>query len=91
MDRVELVIGYAPTAGAGTWTWNGSVNTDWFAACNWDKQSVPNSQSDVVIPGGTPNQPTIGSTGALCNTLSVVSTNGAVLTITVVNALTITQ
>lgn len=67
--------------GSGTWTWTGSKSTDWFDRCNWDKLSLPNGQSDVVIPGGTTNNPTItGATGS-CNTLTINTTAGGILTV----------
>ncbi len=91
IDRAELIIDYTPAGGSGTWTWTGTVNSDWFVPCNWDKNTLPDLQSDVLIPGGTPYQPTISAMGASCNTLTVYSNNGAVVTITIRDALTINQ
>lgn len=42
-------------------TWNGSVSTDWGTAANWTPAQVPAANSDVTIPGGTPNQPAVSS------------------------------
>jgi len=42
-------------------TWNGSVSTDWGTAANWTPAMVPMANSDVTIPGGTPNQPTVSN------------------------------
>jgi hypothetical protein len=69
------------SSGPGTWTWTGTTSTNWFAGCNWDKGSVPGINSDVVIPGGTSNNPTISGQVANCNTLTVNSSNGAIITI----------
>lgn len=78
-----LLISYGMTTppGGSTWTWTGAVDTDWHTACNWDKQSVPNTASNVVIPGGTSNNPTISSANADCYDITINSSNGAVLTI----------
>ncbi len=87
-----ITFTYSPlTTGPGILTWNGSVSTDWFQRCNWTPNYVPNSTSDVVIPGGTTFQPSIGVVGAQCNTLALNSTAGAILTIIPLSALTITQ
>ncbi|SFQ50730.1 DUF4394 domain-containing protein [Hymenobacter arizonensis] len=40
-------------------TWNGSVSSDWGTAANWTPSVVPTNINDTVIPGGTPNQPTV--------------------------------
>jgi len=67
--------------GTGLWTWTGTYSTDWFNACNWDKKTVPTFQADVLIPGATPFQPTITGTMGHCNTITIATTNGAILTI----------
>jgi hypothetical protein len=74
-------VAHVPDGGTGTWTWTGTVSTDWFNRCNWDKGSLPDIQSDVVIPGGTPNNPTITGNTANCNTVTINDAAGAVLTI----------
>jgi hypothetical protein len=56
------LTGLAAFIAAGTGlTWNGSVSTDWGTAANWTPNMVPMANSDVTIPGGTPNQPTVSS------------------------------
>ena len=56
------VSGLAAFIAAGTsLTWNGSVSTDWGTAANWTPALVPTANSDVTIPSGTPNQPTVSS------------------------------
>ncbi|MDO7875776.1 DUF4394 domain-containing protein [Hymenobacter sp. ASUV-10] len=42
-------------------TWNGSVSTDWGTAANWTPNMVPMANSDVTIPSGTPNQPSVSN------------------------------
>jgi hypothetical protein len=65
------------TAGTGL-TWNGSVSTDWGTAANWTPAQVPAANSDVTIPSGTPNQPTVSSAQ---QARLVTLTTGAVLTL----------
>ena len=54
------VIGPPQTAGIHTWV---GVDTDWFSACNWDKNHVPSYNNDVYIPNNTSNMPVISGTG----------------------------
>ncbi|RZK63023.1 MAG: DUF4394 domain-containing protein, partial [Hymenobacter sp.] len=73
------VTGLAAFIAAGTGlTWNGSVSTDWGTAANWTPAQVPAANNDVTIPGGTPNQPTVGSAQ---QARLVTLTTGAVLTL----------
>lgn len=39
--------------------WNGSVSDSWITSANWTPNAVPNSQTQVVIPAGRPNYPTL--------------------------------
>ncbi len=77
-DTVNLE---APTGPAGLWTWNGQIDTDWFEPCNWDKISVPDSSSNVLIPGATANNPIINGGTGNCFVIEIASDNGALLTI----------
>ncbi len=70
----------------GTWTWNGSVSIDWFDCGNWTAPAaavgtLPGSNADVVIPGGTPFEPTITGAAAYCNSIQINSSAGALLTL----------
>lgn len=67
--------------GAGTWTWQGAIDNNWFNACNWDIGSVPDGLSDVIIPGGTPFNPVISGAVASCRTRTINVGNGGNLTI----------
>jgi hypothetical protein len=62
--------------GAGTWIWDGSSSTNWFEPCNWNRNTVPNCDSDVEIPNTT-RKPSISGAQAVCNTLEVNSLAGA--------------
>ena len=65
----------------GIWNWTGTISTDWFNPCNWDKLSVPTATSPVIIPGAPSNQPVIAGGNAHCLTIEVQSSSGANLTI----------
>ena len=58
-------------------SWNGLTDIDWTKTTNWDLETVPNSTSNVTIPTGTPNQPTIATDVAI-NSLAIAT--GASLT-----------
>ena len=77
----QLVPTHNANGGTGTWTWTGTTNTDWFNACNWDKVSLPDASGDVVIPGGTTNEPTISGAAANCKTITINTANSGILTI----------
>lgn len=57
--------------------WIGSISSDWFTAGNWC--SVPDANTDVIIPEGTTYAPVISADGAVCRDLTINS--GAGLTI----------
>jgi len=67
--------------GSGTWTWTGERSTSWFEACNWDKGSLPDASSDVVIPGGTTYEPTITGATGYCKTITINTANGGIVTV----------
>lgn len=50
--------------------WTGLVSTDWFNASNWSA-SVPDQTIDVIIPGGTPFNPTLSGGTGKCKNLTV--------------------
>ncbi len=69
--------------------WTGASSTDFGTAGNWEQNASPTSVTNLYMPSGLSNYPTIGSdiaTPAECNDLSIA--NGAVLTIPVGKALT---
>ena len=65
--------------------WEGTTSTDWNAASNWAKGTVPTSSGNVRIPSTAPNQPSI-TIAAVCNDLEIQS--GASLTIEAGKSLT---
>jgi hypothetical protein len=71
-------------------TWNGSVNTNWNVANNWTPNVLPNSGDCVIIPI-TANDPIISGVAynGLAGTLLVM--NGATLTVTPNNNITVTS
>lgn len=42
-------------------TWNGSSGNNWNTAANWSTNAVPTAGSDVTIPNGLANYPTVSS------------------------------
>ena len=58
--------------------WTGNINTDWFNAGNWSCGGVPDEYSDVIIPGGRTNYPTVTTNAAV---RKVTVSPGAVVTI----------
>lgn len=58
---------------AGTcndFVWDGSTDSDWSTASNWDINLVPDINSNVSIPSGAPNDPVLSSSTSI-KTLSV--------------------
>jgi len=53
-------------------TWAGGVNNDWFNSGNWNPIGVPGSITNITIPAGLTNYPTISS-NANCNDLMIQS------------------
>jgi hypothetical protein len=53
--------------------WTGAVSNDWFDTSNWDDGNEPTAATDVVIPTGASNYPTITS-AAECNSITIKST-----------------
>jgi hypothetical protein len=76
------------TVNANSWT--GVTSTDWNVGSNWCSGTVPVSTTDVIIPSGTPHQPTIGPStafAAVCNNITINS--GATLTMSNTSSLTV--
>src|SRR5262249_917179 len=67
--------------------WLGNTS-DWFSPSNWCNGVIPAATSDVLIPPGTPSQPTINAAGAVCHSINISS--GASLTINGSNILSVT-
>ena len=51
--------------------WNGSANTDWYDPANWSN-GLPGSVTNVTIPAGLTNYPTITSL-ASCQNIAIAS------------------
>lgn len=75
----------------GQKTWNGSVDTDWNKPNNWTpSSSIPDNDDCVVIPT-TPNNPIISGSNYQAYAGNVIVQNGAVLTVTSNNTITVTD
>ena len=73
--------------GAGN-NWTGAVNSDWHTAGNWSG-GVPTAASDVVIPAGAGNQPSISTSDVTVNSLNIAG--GRTLTVNAGRILTVTN
>lgn len=72
-------------------TWNGSVDTDWNKANNWTPStSIPDNDDCVVIPT-TVNNPIISGTNYEAFAGNLIIQNGATLTVTPNNSITVTD
>ncbi len=63
---------------SGTVTWTGATSSTWTVAGNWNPALVPDSTSDVVIPSGAPNQPSV-TAAATCFAKTLTVNAGATL------------
>ncbi|KAF0196253.1 MAG: Uncharacterized protein FD166_2555 [Bacteroidetes bacterium] len=54
-----------------TATWSGTASNKWYVATNWTP-SVPGSGTNVIIPGGLTNYPTL-TAAASCNNFTIQS------------------
>jgi len=61
-DTTNITVGN-PIIITGLHTWSGTTDSDWFTACNWDKNHVPDYTNDVLIPVSSVNPPIISATG----------------------------
>lgn len=89
-DQANLgVVNYNPYLDSGhgmpslATTWTGTVNTSWHESGNWDN-NAPCGNTDVLIPAGPTNQPTVYGPES-CNNLTLEA--GARLTIGTSNSL----
>ena len=73
---VNIVPAGVPSGPPGIWTWLGTYSQIWFEPCNWDKLTVPDSTSNVLIPGGTPYACWVGFDTAYCRTRTIDYSNG---------------
>ena len=53
-------------------TWTGLTDNNWNMATNWDSNSIPLNTSDVIIPSGLTNYPTISS-AVTVNSINIAS------------------
>ena len=81
-ENIEDVFGLdnviIPSATASATRWTGATDTDWATPGNWDN-GVPTTSSDVTIPAGLSNYPTV-TTAETINSLTI--GNGARLVAT---------
>ncbi len=56
-------------------TWSGTTSSDWATATNWSTGAVPTSSDIVYVDGTFTNEPTISSTDAVAQSVTVASGN----------------
>lgn len=66
----------AQVAALARLTWTGDEDTDFAKVTNWSLLAVPTFTTNAVVPGTTPNQPTLAGVG---NTLGLVLESGSAL------------
>ena len=71
----QMVNANGTLAGSCAGSWTGGTSTDWFNAANWCGGTVPDANTNVVIPAGTSFSP-------------VINANVMVLSLTINNAAT---
>jgi len=81
-------IGFYLTS-SPTFTWDGSTDSDWNTAANWDLGLVPSYADIVIIPDVTTNDPIINTANNGCFDLTIES--GASLTVNAGAGLTILE
>lgn len=59
-------------------TWTGATNTNWQNAANWSCGTLPDLNTDVIIPNGAPNMPVVNN-NVSCKSLFIQP--GATLTV----------
>ena len=57
-----------------------SISTGWHSGCNWSLFRIPACTDNVIIPNGTPNNPTISGV-ASCLTIDIQGVASTLLTI----------
>lgn len=67
-------------------TWLGSLSSSWNTAGNWCGGILPSSTTDVIITSASTNQPALGLNASVRN---ITISNGAVLTVSGTNTLSI--
>lgn len=58
---------------ASSSTWTGVTSSDWNTGSNWDVGTVPVSTTSVIIPSGTPNNPSISTADAVASSVTISS------------------
>jgi len=50
--------------------WNGTISNDWADVSNWDNAQLPSASTDIIIPTGLTNYPTLSAAGT-CHNLTI--------------------
>ena len=60
-------------------SWRGTTSTDWHTASNWCGGAIPTATTDVIVPAGVPNLPSVSTGNGVARNVTI--NNGATLTI----------
>ncbi|WP_299617194.1 YDG domain-containing protein [uncultured Tenacibaculum sp.] len=71
-------------------TWTGTSSNDWNTASNWNTNTLPVSSSDVTIPNGITNYPTISS-AVTVNSINIASGASLIANASVTGSTTYTR
>lgn len=86
--QASVVNGGSPGKVSGS-TWTGAVDSNWNTAGNW-QVGIPSNVSDVLIPSGVSNYPTISS-AITVNSINVASAASLIANATVTGNVTYTR
>ncbi len=77
LTNLNVALAVGEITGENTWT--GAVSINWFVTGNWSANALPASTTNVVIPTGVTNYPTVGTGTA--TTANITIQSGASLTV----------
>ena len=88
-DGTAVSIGFLAISGLGSYMhidkvtvhnsapetsfWSGATDNNWYDVSNWNTSDIPYSTTNVTIPTGLANYPTILSRGAKCDNIRLAS------------------
>lgn len=77
LTSLNLALAVGEITGENTWT--GAVSVNWFVTGNWSANAIPVNTTNVIIPTGVTNYPTVGTGTATTANLTIQT--GASLTV----------
>ncbi|MBN3036212.1 MAG: carboxypeptidase regulatory-like domain-containing protein [Bacteroidales bacterium] len=87
-DGINNVSGILTIGNPSAMVWTGTIDSDWHNPGNWDIYAVPGPGTDVTIPSGLTNYPTLGTPGT-CNNILIESNTAGTATLLDAGLLTV--